>query len=534
MKKSKTAIISLVLALMMAIPTIVIAQPLDDIPKRTENGVVYVPLRLAAYAHGATVEWNGATRTVYIIDVDGHRQGVTIETVGGFIEDGVSWIPLEFANRLFQHSSNNYIHNDMANIALDFMEKFAIGDMPSMLQMMTEEAQATGVKMFAELHQTALLRRGSFIDWDIADFQTVEYSTTFDIAVNSIIGRSVYRVTVNSAGEIAGFSDLGFVLRQMPVDENAAYAVEPVIIGEGTRWALDGILTIPNEASAENPVPAVVLVHGSGPNNMDLSIFDNRPFHDIATYLSSNGIAVLRYDKRTLTHGVALAQAYDDNSFTLWEETIEDAILAAEILQADLRICRVYVAGISLGGILAPRIAEEGNFDGVILLAAPARPLFEISYDQSVQSINDILSAGLMTQEEADGSFAMVAALLEEARNLINLPIEEMQDMLIFGLPAIYQRSWYDSLPIPIILRNTIPTLILHGDRDFQVFTDRDFQRFADYTYGYAHVTAILYDNVNHILMQSQTPYNDLRDYMIPGHVYRRLLRDIVEWIMSN
>ena len=105
MKKSKTAIVALVLALMMAIPTIVIAQPMDDIPQRTENGVVYVPLRQAAYAHGAAVEWNGVTRTVYITDADGNRQGVIVEAAGGFIEDGTSWIPLDFAAGLFPQAA---------------------------------------------------------------------------------------------------------------------------------------------------------------------------------------------------------------------------------------------------------------------------------------------------------------------------------------------------------------------------------------------------------------------------------------------
>ena len=105
MKKAKIAILALALAIVVMLPTMVIAQPLHDIPQRTENGVVYVPLRLTAYAHDARVEWNGDTRTVYITDVDGNRQSVIVEAVGGFIEDGTSWIPLEFATGLFPVSN---------------------------------------------------------------------------------------------------------------------------------------------------------------------------------------------------------------------------------------------------------------------------------------------------------------------------------------------------------------------------------------------------------------------------------------------
>ena len=42
---------------------------------------------------------------------------------------------------------------------------------------------------------------------------------------------------------------------------------EPIILGQNTRFPLKGMLTLPDDLSA--PVPAVVLVHGSGSSNMD-------------------------------------------------------------------------------------------------------------------------------------------------------------------------------------------------------------------------------------------------------------------------
>jgi len=95
-----------------------------------------------------------------------------------------------------------------------------------------------------------------------------------------------------------------------------AFFSEEVIIGEGGRWPLGGTLTMPVEASAENPVPVVLLVHGSGPLDRNLTIGVNHAFHDIAAYLSSNGIAVFRYDKRTLVHGAELEEEYG-TSFTV-------------------------------------------------------------------------------------------------------------------------------------------------------------------------------------------------------------------------
>jgi hypothetical protein len=54
---------------------------------------------------------------------------------------------------------------------------------------------------------------------------------------------------------------------------------EKVILGRGTKYPLNGILTLPDNCSSK--VPDVVLVHGSGPLDMDESIGANKPFRDI-------------------------------------------------------------------------------------------------------------------------------------------------------------------------------------------------------------------------------------------------------------
>ena len=55
---------------------------------------------------------------------------------------------------------------------------------------------------------------------------------------------------------------------------------EKIIIGKNTKHPLNGILTLPNEIN--NPVPAVVLVHGSGASNMDEKVLKLTPFKDLA------------------------------------------------------------------------------------------------------------------------------------------------------------------------------------------------------------------------------------------------------------
>ena len=73
------------------------------------------------------------------------------------------------------------------------------------------------------------------------------------------------------------------------------YQRQEVRVGAEPR-ALPGTLFLPK--GVENAA-AVILVHGSGPNDRDETLGPNRPFRDLATGLATRGIAVLSYDKRT-------------------------------------------------------------------------------------------------------------------------------------------------------------------------------------------------------------------------------------------
>ena len=79
---------------------------------------------------------------------------------------------------------------------------------------------------------------------------------------------------------------------------------EKITVGAGTDYPLKGLLTFPDDLSG--PVPAVVMVHGSGASNMDEKVMKLKPFKDLAEGLAEQGVASLRYDKRTYAHGFKL------------------------------------------------------------------------------------------------------------------------------------------------------------------------------------------------------------------------------------
>ena len=157
---------------------------------------------------------------------------------------------------------------------------------------------------------------------------------------------------------------------------------EKIAVIADPHYPLNGLLTLPEGLSG--PVPGVVFVHGSGASNMDERVGKLTPFKDLAQGLAARGIASVRYDKRSKAHGFKMIRD-KSRPVTVGIETIEDAIAAADLLRHDPRIDpdRVFIAGHSMGAMLAPRIdAQGGSFRGLILMAGSPRKLEEIMLDQ--------------------------------------------------------------------------------------------------------------------------------------------------------
>jgi dienelactone hydrolase len=287
-------------------------------------------------------------------------------------------------------------------------------------------------------------------------------------------------------------------------------------------WILPGTLTLP---AGDGPFPAVVLVHGSGPNDRDETLGPNKPFKDIAQGLASQGIAVLRYDKRTKTYPQEVMQIKD---FTVEDETIDDAVAAVEFVrrqpQVDPR--KVFVAGHSLGGYLAPRIAQaDSNIAGMILLAGAARPL----EDLMVEQIRYVL--------ESDGSLSaqdqlQINQLQKQVDAVKVLAGQSSSGDAILGAPASYWIDLKDYRPAELARGLTIPLLVVQGERDYQV-TLKDFQNWKDALSGQPKVVLKSYSDLNHLFISGDGT-SAPAEYQTPGNVARALIQDMASWIRQQ
>ncbi|HOP09542.1 MAG TPA: alpha/beta fold hydrolase [Candidatus Methanofastidiosa archaeon] len=327
----------------------------------------------------------------------------------------------------------------------------------------------------------------------------------------------VLRIVYDSDCMISGFwiSEVsGYELP--PYADQSAYTEVEVEVVSGD-YVLSGILTMP---LGDGPFPGVVLVHGSGANDMDETIGPNKPFKDIATGLASQGVAVLRYDKRTYAYSIGINEIL---GFTVMEETVYDALAAIETLKAVEGVDpeSIYVIGHSLGGMMAPRIASmTDELAGIVVMSGNARALEELIVEQIwyISNYDGVID---------DGEMATIEQVTEMALRISELDIGEGE--IVLGAARAYWEdlSTYDQVEVARGLDT--PILVVQGERDYQV-TMEDFQLWEYGLSGKENATFISYPGLNHLMMYGEDRSIGT-EYYIEGHVDEGLINDIHEWI---
>ena len=305
---------------------------------------------------------------------------------------------------------------------------------------------------------------------------------------------------------------------------------ENIILGQNTRYPLKGLLTLPEGGG---PFPAVVLVHGSGSSNMDEKVGKLTPFRDLAEGLAARGIAAIRYNKRSYTHGLKMVMDRK-NPLTVLEETIEDALLAARLLRADPRIDpdRVFLAGHSMGAMLAPRIeCTGGDFRGLILLAGSPRRLEEILLEQTEEI------AASMSGLPAKIAEKQLARLRRTFDGLYELSDEEARAKKVGGGTTLY---YFKDMGQPTVAdwleKTQKPMLILQGEKDVQVKANVDFPLYKDLLRDRENVSFKLYPGLNHAFVPARfdSIAQAKKEFTPERHIGDEVLDDLANWILAQ
>lgn len=292
----------------------------------------------------------------------------------------------------------------------------------------------------------------------------------------------------------------------------------PVRVGSGQN-KLDGMLTLPK--GTENP-PAAILVQGSGPSDMNETIVANKPFEDFAHGLAEQGIATLRYHKRTYQY----PQETKPEEITIEFEVLSDAAAAVELLKNTSGIDnqKIFVLGHSLGGMLAPKIAQDNNLAGLVCLAGSPRTLQDLILDQNKAAISSMTDK---TDVQKQALLLQVQSEVQKAKDIKDTN-DKSQPL---GISAKY---WYslNQIDTPkIASKLSIPMFFLQGTQDFQVSAEVDFEAWQALELKNAQFQ--LYDGLNHLFMQSDGT-KSVEEYNKKSTVSPQVIADIAEFIKSN
>lgn len=330
------------------------------------------------------------------------------------------------------------------------------------------------------------------------------------------------QITLDGEGKIAGIATMEYQkAEEESLPEKVTETELTLSISGHEGWELPGTLTMPE---GDGPFPAVVLVHGSGPNDRDETIGPNKPFRDLAWGLAQQGIAVYRYDKRTMVYGQEVAA---DTELTLYEETVEDAADAVVLLrnQENIDPERVYVLGHSLGGEALPRIdnalAAGEKAAGYIFMAAPARDLADMMREQY-----DFLYSFETELDEA--AEAQKQAVYEELDKLDNMDALE-EDAFVLGA---YKKYWEDLKrynPVENAKSMASPCLVLQGEEDYQV-TMEDYKMWEEAFRENESWEFQSYPGLTHLFMKGSLD-NGNADYMKQQKVEEAVISDIAAFI---
>ena len=283
---------------------------------------------------------------------------------------------------------------------------------------------------------------------------------------------------------------------------------------------LKGTLLIPNE---NNLKKLVVFVHGSGPQDRNETIFENKPFKDIAENLFQKGVASYRFDKRTLSN----LESFNDK-ITIDDEVTSDVINIVNYFKQEKEYAdyEIIVLGHSLGANLLPRIANQTNqISKIILLAGNARPMDKLIIEQYEYLYKQSPTKELQT---ATNSLKEQVAFLNSKEFNVNTPKEKLP----LNLPSYYWKSILDYNPLQEVQKVKIPILILQGERDYQV-TMQDFNLWKNTLKTNKTATFISYLKLNHLFISGESPSTP-KEYSIKGSVDEKVINDIKDFISTK
>jgi pimeloyl-ACP methyl ester carboxylesterase len=316
---------------------------------------------------------------------------------------------------------------------------------------------------------------------------------------------------------------------------------------------LAGTLTLP---AAERPVPAVLLITGSGAQDRDETILGHKPFLVLADYLTRRGVAVLRVDDR----GVGGSTGSVSSSTS--EDFAGDVLAGIGFLKKRPEIdpARIGLIGHSEGGIIAPIAASRSrDVAFIVLMAGTGLPGADIlvSQGQLILKADGASESQLAFQRDAQkrligivgtekdetaaraklaaASKEIVAAMPESERRALGDAGSALSEAAVNRVNTRWFRFFLTYDPRPALRKVSCPVLAINGEKDLQVEPKANLSEIekALRAGGNQNVRTVELPSLNHLLQPCKT--GSPSEYAaIETTIDPEALRTIGDWIVQK
>lgn len=242
-----------------------------------------------------------------------------------------------------------------------------------------------------------------------------------------------------------------------------------ITLDAGTGYPVKGMIKMPKgEVKA-----GIVIVDGSGPNDMNMTLGQNKMMKHLSDQLAEKGFAVLRFNKRTYQYGKELAKIGMQNKTLIKDEFIDDAAEGLKTLAKEQGIPtdKLFILGHSQSGSYLPVINETaGNLaKGYIILSGTPTNIAELSKKQ----LEKVIEEG---SENADEKQVEMMKQNIKTNDEILKKIETMSEEELnkpenypFGIPGVYVKDLMKYDPIKLYNDSKLPVFIRNAEFDKQV-----------------------------------------------------------------
>jgi pimeloyl-ACP methyl ester carboxylesterase len=296
---------------------------------------------------------------------------------------------------------------------------------------------------------------------------------------------------------------------------------------QANGFSIAGTLSKP--ADAAGPLPAVILVSGSGPTDRDETVAGIPIFGQIANALADAGFAVLRYDKR----GIGQSGGRPESA-TLADYT-EDLRAAIRMMRdrKDIDRRRIALVGHSEGGALAlMAAAKEKNIAGVALLSTIGSTGAEINLYQVGHALERANRPEAERQSTVDLQKRIQQAVITgKGWEGITIP-----DAIRRQADTPYFQSFLTYDPAKVMKDVRQPLLIVQGMLDVQVPPSNadQLEALARQRKKAPPVDVVKVPGVNHLLVPAKTGEVDEYAQLGTAAVSPDVLGPLTAWLKKT